>query len=272
MPTIHDEAICVRQWDWSETSQTVSVFARQAGVFRAVAKGSRRDGAPFSGGLEVLTRAGLTASLKRTGALSTLTSWDLRDPYPAMRRELRRFHAGMYVVDLIHHAVHDADPHPGLYDATVCALTALGGTQDAPASDSGAALLAFQWALLAETGRTPVIDRRADTGEALRESKTYVFSPALGGLIPDTGTAADTGWRVREHTIEQLRRLACGQTLGSEVAPSIERANRLLAAHIAWGLESAPATAALALGQTPQPLKAGADGVKSSPCSDDEGP
>ncbi|MFM1832063.1 MAG: hypothetical protein RLZZ461_379, partial [Planctomycetota bacterium] len=26
MPTIRDEAICVRHWDFSETSQTVSLF------------------------------------------------------------------------------------------------------------------------------------------------------------------------------------------------------------------------------------------------------
>ncbi len=253
VPTIHDEAICVRQWDWSETSQTVSLFAREAGIFRAVAKGSRREGAPFSGGLEVLTRAGLTASLKRTGALSTLTSWDLRDAYPALRKELPRFHAGMYVADLIHHAVHDADPHPALYDASVRALWAIGGVRDAGPSDPGVALLNFQWALLTETGRSPVIDRSADTGERLRESSTYVFAPSLGGLIPDTRGASDTGWRVREQTVGLLRRVAAGDGLEEEAAPSVRRANRLLAAHIAWGLETTPATAALALGQSSQP-------------------
>jgi len=248
VPTIHDEAICVRQWDWSETSQTVSLFAREAGVFRAVAKGSRRDGAPFSGGLEVLTRATLTASLKRTGALSTLTSWDLRDPYPAMRRELRRFHVGLYVVDLIHHSVHDADPHPSLYDAMVRALAALGGVVGQNPSDPGLALLTFQWALLIETGRSPVIDRCADTGKTLERAKTYVFAPSLGGLVADDSAAPDSGWRVREQTVELLRGLARGGTSDPVESDAIWRANRLLGAHIAWGLEATPPTAGPALG------------------------
>ncbi|MFI4898512.1 MAG: DNA repair protein RecO [Phycisphaerales bacterium JB059] len=252
MPTIHDEAICVRQWDWSETSQTVSLFAREAGVFRAVAKGSRREGAPFSGGLEVLTRAGLTASLKRTGALSTLTSWDLRDPYPALRRELQRFHAGLYVADLVHHALRDDDPHPRLYDACVVALATIGGSLDTPAGDPGRALLRFQWALQLETGRAPVLDAAADSGRDLDRAPTYLFDPELGGLVPDPGAAPARGWRVREQTVTLLRALAAGGSADWE-SEVVGRANRLLAAHIAWGLDTTLPTATLALGRSPQP-------------------
>lgn len=259
VPTIHDEAICIRQWDWSETSQTVSLFAREVGVFRAVAKGSRREGAPFSGGLEVLTRAGLTASLKRTGALSTLTSWDLRDAYPAMRQELPRFHAGLYVADLIHHALRDDDPHPRLFDECVGALAQIGGSLDQQPGDAPMALLHFQWALLVETGRAPVLDAAADTGEHLNQAGSYVFDPSLGGLVADTPRHAESGWRVREHTVELLRLVA--QNADPDVTDEvISRANRLLGAHIAWGLEGPLPTAPMALGETPQPRPRGGIG------------
>jgi recombinational DNA repair protein (RecF pathway) len=42
VPPIIDQAIVVRLWDFSETSQTVSLFLREHGMLRGLAKGSRR--------------------------------------------------------------------------------------------------------------------------------------------------------------------------------------------------------------------------------------
>ncbi|HAC09503.1 MAG TPA: DNA repair protein RecO, partial [Phycisphaerales bacterium] len=53
MPTIRDEAVCVRHWDFSETSQTVSLFLRDHGLVRGLAKGARRERGSFSGGFDL---------------------------------------------------------------------------------------------------------------------------------------------------------------------------------------------------------------------------
>ena len=58
MPAQHDQAICIRHWDYSETSQTVGLFGRTLGCFRGLAKGARRERGSFSGGLDLLTRVG----------------------------------------------------------------------------------------------------------------------------------------------------------------------------------------------------------------------
>ena len=44
MPTITDNAICIRRWDYSETSQTVSLLLRNHGVIRGLVKGAKRPG------------------------------------------------------------------------------------------------------------------------------------------------------------------------------------------------------------------------------------
>src|ERR1043165_665148 len=123
MPTIKDQAVCIRHWDWSETSQTVSIFAREHGVVRAVAKGSKRERAPFSGGVELLTLGEFVAIVRQNErspeSLATLTSWDLVEAFPAIRRTLDGFYAGSYFADLVHHAARDADPHPLLFDRLV---------------------------------------------------------------------------------------------------------------------------------------------------------
>lgn len=229
VPTIKDEAVCIRHWDWSETSQTVSLFARETGVLRAVAKGSKRENARFSGGLEVLTRGLAIAIVKPGEGLATLTAWDLLETFPAVRRSLPAFYAGMYLADLVHHAVRDSDPHPLLYDAMLTALRDL-ADPDGP----GRAVLRFEWWALIETGFKPEVARDVRTGGELPEAESYAFVPGLGGLVSDPA-AAPGAWMVRRGTVELLRALDSGAfSAPGPAAPSgktILRAARLLAAY-----------------------------------------
>lgn len=255
--TIRDQAFCIRQWDWSETSQTVSLFSREHGVIRAVAKGSRREKGAFSGGLEVLTRGEMVAIIRHqertTDAMATLTSWDLQELFPRTRRSLAAFHVGMYMLDLVHHAVRDSDPHPALFDDLLVCLRGMG----TPGAEQRV-MLAFQWSVLVHAGFAPQLFRDVRTGRDLNVQASYAFRPDLGGLIGDGSPdrAADRGgqsprpvpdgavvWRVRGETIELLRRLSGpGQSshpglllADPAVGPGVVgRANRLLA----WYLRS----------------------------------
>src|SRR5690606_40070296 len=83
MPTITDNAVCIRRWDFSETSQTVSLFTREHGILRGIAKGAKREKGNFSGGLDILTRGEVVAILKPGRELATLTAWQLQEIYPA---------------------------------------------------------------------------------------------------------------------------------------------------------------------------------------------
>ncbi|RMH25211.1 MAG: hypothetical protein D6692_11585, partial [Planctomycetota bacterium] len=95
----------------------MALMTRGHGLLRCLAKGSKREKAPFSGGVELLTRGGMTVIIKPSSDLATLTSWDLLEPMPWVRVSYRRYAACMYVADLVPRAVHDEDPHPALYDA-----------------------------------------------------------------------------------------------------------------------------------------------------------
>ncbi len=117
VPTVTEQAICIRHWDWSETSQTVSVFARGQGMLRAVAKGSRRENSRFSGGLEVLTRGEMVAIVKPSVEMANLIAWDLQETFPALRASLESFYSGMYIADVVQSAVTEHDPHPALLEA-----------------------------------------------------------------------------------------------------------------------------------------------------------
>ena len=219
--TIRDEAICIRHWDWSETSQTVSLFSCDHGILRGIAKGSKREKAPFSGGLELLTRGEVVAIVRSNGSLATIAAWDLRDAYTGVRRSLRAFYVGSYLVDLLHHAVTDADPHPGLYHRMVDVFGVL-------ADRTEESLLHGQWAVLAETGYTPAMPR-----ERVASGDPVCFLPREGVFLAgDAARARPDGWRVRPETLAWLESFTGAPgTIEGEPA-SLARVNRLLGSYL----------------------------------------
>ncbi len=234
MPMIRDEAVCIRHWDFSETSQTVWLFMREHGLIRGLAKGARREKGSFSGGIELLTRGEIGASLKSGRDLATLTDWNLLEIFPATARSLRGFNAAMYFADLTGSLLQEQDPHPALYDALVECLRGLQSGDQA----MGRVVLRLQWAALRESGFQPIVDRDARTGKAIGMAGTLHFSASAGGLVDDTEANSRLSdiWRVRAETVAALREAE--QCTGGEAtamnadATSVERANRLLAAYV----------------------------------------
>lgn len=241
MPTVTDEAICIRHWDYSETSQTVALFSREHGVIRGLAKGAKRERGRFSGGIDLLTRGQVVAIIKPGRDLHTLTDWTLLECYWSLRRNLEAHRLGLFMADLIHRMVQDHDPHPGLYDTLLTALEGLGDS-----ANHGRLTLAFLWSLLTETGYQPSVETDS-VGSPARdeaaEQTVYLFAPESGGLI----RGGDTGprWRVRRETVDLLRRVASGGPLPPQDTPAVGRAGRLLAAYIRHILGHEPPTMSL---------------------------
>lgn len=234
VPAIVDQAVPLRVWDWSETSQTALFFTREHGLLRALAKGAKRERGRFSGGIEMLTRGELVALSKPASELATLTEWDLQEVFRKVRIDLDAHRAGLAFVELIQAFLTDRDPHPVLWDGLVEELQAL---------ETGAMPLGpvarLLWRCLVEAGYTPDL---ALPGEPCGAATAFGFDPALGRVTVDPGPESGDGrvWRVRSETVGLLRVFA-----GEEKAPrdfdpakgrTLERAARLLMAYATWVL------------------------------------
>ncbi len=240
LPSITDQAIVIRRWDFSETSQTVSVLTREHGIIRGLAKGAKREKGDFSGGLDLLTEGEIVAIVKPGRDLSTLTAWHLQRVHRSLHENLPANRAAMYMADLIHHMLIDHDPHPAVFDALSAALARI----DDDASHTEAALLGLQWATLCEAGYQPELERDARSGEALAADRaTLAFSAASGGVVNDVDESGTDRWRVRRETIELLRELAGGvsRTGTPHDVERLRRANRLLASYAREIIGSEPA-------------------------------
>ena len=231
MPNIQDEAICVRHWDFSETSQTVSLLLRNHGMLRGLAKGSRRERGSFSGGFDLFTRGEIVAIVKPGKELATLTEWSLNETFPIIRRSAEANRAAWYIADVVGRFLHQPEPHPATWDATLSALRSLQEGETVVGT-----ILTFQWRVLCDMGYRPRLDLDGLDGD------TLAFSSESGGVVADTG--GGDRWRVRRGTIQLLIDL---ERNDGEVPPrtdpsTVDRASRLLAT---WtrdllGVESVP--------------------------------
>ena len=226
MPRLTDNAICIRDLDWSESSQVVVLLTEAHGKVRGLAKGARRSSpsaiAKFSGGINLLSQGQAIITTKNATQLAAVTEWDLRSDHYHLRTDLSAQWTAMYAADLCGALLADEDPHPGAYRALLTLLDALVKPQAAPA-----ALLLFQWALLVDVGYRPELERDVETGEPLPNAKAYSFDPKLGGLTCRNGMH-DEHWRVRANTVELLRAVALDQATDPFELGAFERANRML--------------------------------------------
>lgn len=226
VPRFIDQAICIRDLDWSETSQLVVLLTRSHGKVRGLAKGSRRQSpsaiAKFSGGINLLNLGEVAVSTKPATQLAAITEWDLRADHYHLRKHLEAQWAAMYAADLTAALLADEDPHPGAFNA-LCTLLQTMANPDTVAE----ALLRFQWSLLVDVGYKPELHHDVESGQALAKARAYSFDPKLGGLTT-RNSMNDEHWRVRANTVELLRAIANEESVSDSEKDVLMRANRLL--------------------------------------------
>ncbi|HEX8340799.1 MAG TPA: DNA repair protein RecO [Tepidisphaeraceae bacterium] len=179
MPLSRDRAICLRKFEYSETSQILTLFCRRTGLIRVMAKGSHRrtkaGSSKFDGGLDLLD-AGDCVFIEHSGRdLSTLTEWKLLDGHLGLRASLPAILLGQALAEVLSAMLPEHDPHPNLFDRLRRTLPALAG--DAREGEA----LAFMLDVLNEAGYLPDFESCGNCGGRLDERVSY--SPVSSGLI-----------------------------------------------------------------------------------------
>src|SRR6476646_11253288 len=105
MPLVNDRCICLRKLQYSETSQILTLFARDHGITRVIAKGAHRrtkaGASKFDGGVDLLDVGDAVFTGDPGRDLGTLTEWSLRDGHRALRSSLRGLYLGIYAAELV---------------------------------------------------------------------------------------------------------------------------------------------------------------------------
>jgi hypothetical protein len=105
-------ALVVRGTDWSETSRITTLFTREFGKVRALAKGGRRLKSNFDCAFDLLSVCRIVFLRKAHGGLDLLTEARMEEQFPVLRNNLGALYAGYYVAELLADGTQDYDPHP----------------------------------------------------------------------------------------------------------------------------------------------------------------
>src|SRR5260221_7459387 len=137
-------ALVVRGTDWSETSRITTLFTREFGKVRALAKGGRRLKSNFDIAFDLLNVCNIVFLRKAHAGLDLLTEAQVAERFPALRQDLHALYAGYYIAELLADGTQDYDPHPELFDAALETLRGLGNVASGgrqppvPAGEQGA--------------------------------------------------------------------------------------------------------------------------------------
>src|SRR6476660_8089459 len=118
--------LVIRATDFSETSRIVTLWTRELGKVRALAKGGRRLKSNFEVALDLLMVCDMVLLRKSSSSLDLLTEARVRERFRQLRQDLSALNAAYYVAEMLGDWTQDHDPHGNLYDEALACLRNLG--------------------------------------------------------------------------------------------------------------------------------------------------
>jgi DNA repair protein RecO (recombination protein O) len=193
------EAIVLRHADFGEADRLLTLYTRERGKLRAVAKGARRIKSRKAGHLEPFTRVALM--LARGHDLWIVTQADTVDAYLTLRDDLVRTAIASTVVELLDRFTYEDESE------NVNIFRLLADTLDriAKLPDSWVAVRFYEMHVLDYLGYRPQLFNCANCGKEIQAEDQY-FSVAQGGVIcPQCGRGLPGMQKISVEALRFLR-------------------------------------------------------------------
>lgn len=236
---VKDLAICLARRDYSESSQIITVFARENGKVRGIAKGARRPKSKFGGGIELLSTGQLVFSTPRASSgLLNLAEWTVLNNHQNLRRSLGQLHQAYYLAELTDLFTEELDPHQQLYDMLSRALDSL------CSGHNWLDLLSFQVGLLRQVGLWPDLSQCTQCGKVAPPRSAAYLSYTEGGLLcRKCSPSVDEKTRVTSQGLQIIRSLLTQPASLDLPGPPATHARELIDAQTPPATEILPPTA-----------------------------
>lgn len=193
--TLKVDAVVLRHADWGEADRLLTLYSREHGKLRAIAKGVRKIQSRKAGHLEPFTRA--TIMLAKGHDLWIVTQAEAIDLYQPIREELQKMGQAAYVVELLDRFTYEEGQNWQLYKLLTETLERL-----STGEDDFISIRYYEMRLLELLGYRPLLFECAACGEDITARDQY-FSADLGGVL--CPKCANRGQSSRPVSLEALR-------------------------------------------------------------------
>ncbi len=165
----------LRRHDLGEADRIVTLYTREHGKRRAVAKGVRKPQSRLAGHIELFSL--VDTYLVVGGNLDVLTQATALTTYPQLVADLERFAQASWAAETLDRLTPESEADSYLFDVFEIALERI-----AAAERPGLHLRQFELLALDRAGYRPQLERCVECGESLQET-TNRFAPQAGGVV-----------------------------------------------------------------------------------------
>ncbi len=235
MAIVQTEALVLRSYRLGETSLIVSLFTREFGLLRCVAKGARGPKSRFGASLEPGVRVNAVVYRKLTRDLQLLSKTDIVEALSALWENPDRFAAATQVLEFLERAAYGESGDPELLDLASGTLRAMSTT---PVACLELIVRGFEIQACERLGYAPQLTACLECRKALDQGG--LFHPVRGGLLCESCGGGQGSFRLSERARKTMVAMSA-QPIGAlqgwaaerypevEVAKAVER---FLMAHL----------------------------------------
>lgn len=197
--SIRVQAVVLRHKDWGEADRLLTLYTREQGKVRALAKGARKVTSRKAGHLEPFTQ--VTLQLAKGRDLLIVTQAETVNAFLAIGEDLTKTGYASYVIELLDRFTYEEESgHPSLFKLLADTLDRL-----EKESDAWVAIRYYEMRLLDYTGFRPQLFECANCErEILPENQFFSFT-AGGVICPRCGLGLPNLMKISVETLKYLR-------------------------------------------------------------------
>jgi DNA repair protein RecO (recombination protein O) len=211
------QAVVLKRMDLGEADRIVTLFSRDEGKIRAVAKGVRRSTSRSAGHLEPFTLSDVLFAAGRE--LDVISQADTLESFRVLRENLDLTTHAYYLAELVDLLTEDRFENRGVFDALVQGLHELTHWRD-----GRVVLVAFHLRLLEALGYRPELRECVGCRAQIAPDRNH-FSAVLGGVLcPGCGHSERTARDIGTSALKLLRFVQL--TLGEQAVNAPQQVSR----------------------------------------------
>lgn len=219
------DAVVLRHSDYGEADRLLTLFTRQLGKTRAIAKGARKIASRKAGHIEPFTHVKLQLAQGRD--MFIVTQADTVDAYLSLRDDLVLTGHASYVLELLDRfSYEDQTENPTLFRLLTDTLSRL-----ASGADAWLVIRYYEMRLLDHVGFRPQLFECANCGREIKPEDQF-FSFSAGGVIcPRCGQGLKHVHDVSVETLKYLRhfqRSSYAEATRARPSPEVQKETEIL--------------------------------------------
>ena len=202
------EAIVLKSLKFGDTSKIVTLYTKDYGKIKVIAKGIRKHKSRLAGTLETIFHIQIVFYKKLTTEIYLLSQAEIIKPFQKIPKDLNRYAFASGILELLDKLITGEEPNPELFELTKNTLSFMEGC---PPKSLEKSFLLFVLRLTDILGYKPKFDRCISCNK-ITPDKFILFSPEKGGVVCQRCARPDQAYlRLSKDSIKSALKL---QTIG----------------------------------------------------------